>query len=77
MLTRDTFAHFVQPKDLIMVEFYAPWCGHCKSLEPEYAAAAKELKKDGIPLAKVTITFDLLCCHLLNKEAISMFSFLG
>ena len=53
VLTRDTFAHFVQPKDLVLVEFYAPWCGHCKSLEPEYAAAAKELKKDGIPLAKV------------------------
>ena len=38
----------------LFVEFYAPWCGHCKSLEPIWEQVAELLKDDGhIAVGKV------------------------
>ena len=40
-----------------MVKFYAPWCGHCKTLAPHYEEAARRISNNpNILLVKVDST---------------------
>ncbi|XP_020917391.1 protein disulfide-isomerase A5 [Exaiptasia diaphana] len=47
-LTDSTFDDFMAKNPSVLVMFYAPWCGHCKQMKPEYTEAAKTLKDQGI-----------------------------
>lgn len=62
-LTKDTFDDFVKEHPLVLAEFYAPWCGHCKGLAPKYEEAATELKSKNIPLVKVDCTVEEDLCR--------------
>ncbi|KAM4521568.1 protein disulfide-isomerase A6 [Odontesthes bonariensis] len=59
-LTDDNFDKMVLDSgEVWLVEFFAPWCGHCKNLEPEWAAAAtavKEQTKGKVHLGAVDAT---------------------
>uniref|UniRef100_A0A672KNU7 Protein disulfide-isomerase A3 n=1 Tax=Sinocyclocheilus grahami TaxID=75366 RepID=A0A672KNU7_SINGR len=48
--------------ETLLVEFFAPWCGHCQRLAPEYEAAATKLKET-LPLAKVDCTVNSETCE--------------
>mmetsp|Transcript_11681 Transcript_11681/g.21053 ORF Transcript_11681/g.21053 Transcript_11681/m.21053 type:complete len:470 (-) Transcript_11681:187-1596(-) len=57
-------------EELWMVEFYAPWCGHCKALKPDWIDAAGQLK-DKVKLGAVN------CDENENQEICGRFGVRG
>ena len=39
----EDFIESESQDNLILLEFFAPWCGHCQHVAPDFRAAAKEL----------------------------------
>ena len=50
-LTKDTFDETIQNNDTILVDFWAEWCGPCRTFAPTFEAASE--KYEDIVFAKV------------------------
>jgi len=50
-LTKDTLQDTIANNDIVIIDFWAPWCGPCKSFAPTYEAVSE--KHADVVFAKV------------------------
>lgn len=45
-MVAENFDEIVNNEDKdVLIEFYAPWCGHCKNLEPKYKELGEKVSE--------------------------------
>lgn len=68
-VTSEEFLTYVENETLFLTEFFAPWCGHCKKLGPEFVKAAEELSTNesgNIPLLQFNCDEEKEFCRELG-----------
>lgn len=50
-LTKENFEETIMNNDIVFIDFWAPWCGPCKSFAPIYEEVSE--KNDGVVFAKI------------------------
>lgn len=62
------FPQVVQDLPYVMLEFYAPWCGHCQKLEPIYKEVATALAQSNSPSTATSMQSKLQRSTPLTKS---------
>jgi len=62
-LNKDNFKSSIESKDLSIVKFFAPWCGHCKAMANDWLEAGKLFNsEENVLVGNVDCTIEKALC---------------
>mmetsp|Transcript_34566 Transcript_34566/g.87411 ORF Transcript_34566/g.87411 Transcript_34566/m.87411 type:complete len:250 (-) Transcript_34566:290-1039(-) len=68
-LSDENFDQHIDKGGIWLVKVYAPWCSHCRQMEPVWQALAKELEEHNVHVAKIDGTRNRLLMSRFRVEA--------
>ena len=70
-MVAENFDDIVNEEDKdVLIEFYAPWCGHCKNLEPKYKELGEKVSLN--PLLNMSLSWKFI--YILRVDFISYYT---
>mmetsp|Transcript_10614 Transcript_10614/g.21000 ORF Transcript_10614/g.21000 Transcript_10614/m.21000 type:complete len:194 (+) Transcript_10614:55-636(+) len=72
VLDEDNFNRLTQ-EGVWFINFYAPWCGHCKRIMPLWEKAGTEMKDSGVKFAKLDADAETEIMERYNIQAYPTF----
>ena len=76
-LTKENFEQTVSDNPIVIVDFWAPWCGPCKTLQPTIEKVVKEAK-GAVKLVKINIDQNQMLAQQLRIQSIpAVYAFFG
>jgi thioredoxin 1 len=71
-MTLEQFETYLKGKDVVLVDFWAEWCGPCKVMSPLFEDFAKE---ESVELLKVNVDDDIEIAKKYNILSIPTMEF--